>query len=293
MDILFDVQVRVQNGQETLFVIDDIADSFDYRNKYAIIQYLMDIADNPAFKLIILTHNFDFFRTACLRFIGYSGCLMASKSPSGLTIEQASGIKNPFVNDWKNRFFADEKKRIASISFMRNLIEYTQGDTDPDFATLTALVHWKPNSANVTQSDLDAICKRLFSGNGHAYSSPTKSVVQSIHEEAKRCLGAQASANLEHKIVLSIAIRLQAEQFMVTKINDSAFVQQITENQTQKLLKKYQELFANDTNVIPVLQRVALMVPENIHLNAFMYEPIVDMSDEHLKKLYTDVLALK
>jgi len=35
LDILFDVQVRLQNSQETFFVIDDIADSFDYRNKYA------------------------------------------------------------------------------------------------------------------------------------------------------------------------------------------------------------------------------------------------------------------
>ena len=293
LDILFEVQVRVQNGQETLFIIDDIADSFDYRNKYAIVQYLMDIAKNPAFKMIILTHNFDFFRTACLRFVGYPGCLMASKSSSGLSIDKASGIKNPFVNEWKGHFFDDEKKRIASISFMRNLIEYTQGDDNQDYKTLTSLVHMKPDSTGVSQSDLDSIYKRLFSSNGHAYPSPTKSVIDSIHEEAKRCLAAAASANLEHKIVLSIAIRLAAEKFMIAKIGDNAFVKQINENQTQKLLDKYEEKFAGDTAIINVLQRVALMVPENIHLNAFMYEPIVDMSDEHLKKLYTDVLALK
>ena len=34
------------------------------------------------------------------------------------------------------------------------------------------------------------------------------------------------------------------------------------------------------------------MTPESIHINSFMYEPILDMSDEHLRKLYTDVLAL-
>jgi hypothetical protein len=31
---------------------------------------------------------------------------------------------------------------------------------------------------------------------------------------------------------------------------------------------------------------VILMTPENIHLNSFMFEPIIDMSDEHLRKLY-------
>ena len=31
------------------------------------------------------------------------------------------------------------------------------------------------------------------------------------------------------------------------------------------------------------------MTPENIHLNSFMYEPILDMYPERLKKLYTDI----
>ena len=43
---------------------------------------------------------------------------------------------------------------------------------------------------------------------------------------------------------------------------------------------------------IAILDRVALMTPENIHLNSFMYEPIIDMSDEHLRKLYREVEAL-
>ena len=34
------------------------------------------------------------------------------------------------------------------------------------------------------------------------------------------------------------------------------------------------------------------MTPENIHVNSFMYEPIVDMSDEHLKVLYAEVTKL-
>src|SRR5207245_1927150 len=119
---------------------------------------------------------------------------------AGLSIERASGIKNPFVNDWKGHFFDDEKKRIASISFMRNLIEYTQGRDNLDYDTLTSLVHSRPGAEKIVQSDLDAIYKRLFStSNGHAHQSPTKSVIESIHEEAKKCLGANASANFEHK----------------------------------------------------------------------------------------------
>ena len=67
LNVMFDMRVRMESGQKTLFVVDDIADSFDYKNKYAIIQYLSDISAGPTFKQIILTHNFDFFRTACER----------------------------------------------------------------------------------------------------------------------------------------------------------------------------------------------------------------------------------
>ena len=34
------------------------------------------------------------------------------------------------------------------------------------------------------------------------------------------------------------------------------------------------------------------MTPENIHLNSFMYEPILDMANIHLKKLFDEVKAL-
>src|SRR5579863_761177 len=63
LDILFEARRRRRENIETLFVADDIADSFDYKNKYAIVEYLKEMADNTNFRLLILTHNFDFFRT--------------------------------------------------------------------------------------------------------------------------------------------------------------------------------------------------------------------------------------
>jgi hypothetical protein len=35
------------------------------------------------------------------------------------------------------------------------------------------------------------------------------------------------------------------------------------------------------------------MTPESIHLNSFMYEPILDMSDGHLRNLLKQVRGLK
>lgn len=291
LNILFEIEVRKKGKQETLIIVDDIADSFDYKNKYAIIQYLMDIAEDPHFKQIILTHNFDFYRTIQSRFVRYPDCFMASKTAAGLVLEQAAGIQNVFVKDWKPNFAAEPKKKIACIPFMRNLIEYTKDAADPDFVKLTSLLHWKADSDRITISDLDVIFNRLF-GQTVASTDSAKTVVALIEHEAGECLKAAEGINFENKIVLAMSIRLTAERFMVKRINDPAFVAGIDANQTPKLLKKFRELFGTELKTIKVLQRVALMTPENIHLNSFMYEPILDMSDGHLRKLYSEVITL-
>lgn len=291
LNVIFEIEVRKKARQETVFVVDDIADSFDYKNKYAIIQYLKDIAEEPNFNQIILTHNFDFFRTVNSRFVRYDHCRMALKSSTGIALDQAVGIQNPFVKDWKSNFFVNPKKRIASIPFMRNIVEYTKGDQDPIFVKLTSLLHWKDDSGGVSNADLDAAYHTVFDGEG-AWADRTSSVIESIHSEAEKCLAAGEGINFENKIVLSIAVRLAAERFMVEKICDPAFVSGITSSQTAALFSRYRELESSETDVTKILECVLLMTPENIHLNSFMYEPILDMSDEHLRQLYRDVLAL-
>ncbi len=52
----------------------------------------------------------------------------------------------------------------------------------------------------------------------------------------------------------------------------------ITKDQTRKLFNKYSELFSNEQTTKVLLEQVNLMKPEKIHLNSFMYEPILDMS---------------
>lgn len=292
LNVLFEIEVRKKAEQDTLIVVDDIADSFDYKNKYAIIQYLMDISECSHFRQIILTHNFDFYRTVESRFVGYSNCRMASKTGSGVGLEKAAGIKNVFVNDWKGAFYQDPMKKIASISFIRNLIEYTRGDTDPDFVKLTSLLHWKVDSQHITVSDLDAIYNGLFSTTGSSLDGATP-IVDLISDQAAKCLAAPDGINFANKVVLAIATRLAGEHFMVKKINDPAFVAGIGSNQTPQLLKRFQALFPAEQASLGVLQRVVLMTPENIHLNSFMYEPILDMSDNHLRTLYTEVKALQ
>ena len=292
LNIIFEVEARKKDMQETLFIVDDIADSFDYKNKYAIIQYLKEISEESLFYQIILTHNFDFFRTIHSReVVDYPRCLFSYKTENEVKLEPARGVKNPFINDWKLNL-SDSKKLVASIPFVRNIVEYTKGERDADYKKLTSLLHWKNDSESFLMSDLELIFKNSFTDAVFPETHPADKIIDKIFREAENCLSASEGVNFENKIVLSIAIRLKAEKFMIDKINDQSFVSAIVTKQTTELFKKYKEKCPLETENIQLLADVNLMTPENIHLNSFMYEPILDMSDQHLRDLYKKVKSL-
>lgn len=295
LNVLFEVEARKLAGSETLFVIDDLADSFDYKNKYAIIQYLKEMTECENFKLILLTHNFDFLRTVLSRGVAnYGQCFMAQKGDTGVTLNKAEYIRNPFTKKLKGQFFSSGMQRIASIPFVRNIIEYTKGEEDEDYTTLTSLLHWKSDSASITNEDLDKIFKKTFHGQGgKAWSSPQEPVMELLTRQAEQAVNADEGINFENKIVLSIAIRILAEKYMISEINDPSFTGMITKNQTEKLRKEFRKRNLGTAEIQEVLERVSLMTSENIHVNAFMYEPIIDISDAALRQLYSQVKELK
>ena len=217
---------------------------------------------------------------------------MVTKNGGVVSFQKAKGIQNVFVKDWKPHFFTDQSKKIAAITFTRNIIEYTKGTTDADYVMLTALLHWKADTPTILEENLNDIYIRVFGAPAVVPPATHKPVIDIIDEVAKAVLAHGGGAKFEEKIVLAIAIRMTAERFMVTKIADQAFVNAIERNQTTVLLDKFETMFPTGDEAIKTLRGVVLMTPENIHLNSFMYEPIVDMSDEHLKKLYKAVLAL-
>ncbi|WP_188779914.1 phage infection protein [Marmoricola endophyticus] len=294
LNVLFEMETRKAAGRETLFIIDDLADSFDYKNKYAIIQYLKEMAEHTDFKLLLLTHNFDFFRTLVSRgVVGYNRCFMAQKGDSKVVLNQAQHVNNPFIRGFKQNFFSDGMQRVASIPFVRNILEYTKGEDDSDYIALTSLLHWKSDSASITNADLDRIFNATFAGQqGKAWVSPGDSVVDLVIEQADLALEAPEGVNFENKIVLSIATRMLAEKYMVDKLTDPDFTGAIVANQTQILFQAFKSRGIGTSEAVETLDGVVLMTPENIHVNSFMYEPIIDMSDAALRDIYTQVKNL-
>ena len=297
LNIIFEVEARKSADHSTLFVIDDIADSFDYKNKYAIVEYLNDILVQGDFYQIILTHNYDFYRTVSGRLELGGACYHTVKTKDSVQFEVEKQYKDIFKK-WKDNADKPEKTEmlIALIPFVRNLSGYCGYDAEED--KLTSLLHIKPDTDSITVADLQAVFRKVLQDKpALILPNPTKSVKELIYEEANKiCTNTTVSIELEKKIALSIAIRLKAEEFLITKINNPAFSSLITSNQTAKLIKEFKRRFSDNVaekENIRIIERVNLMTPENIHLNSFMYEPILDMSNDHLKQLCSDVAKLE
>ena len=136
--------------------------------------------------------------------------------------------------------------------------------------------------------------RELFGAEGQ-YVNAEESVMNMIMATSEACVesGVEIDGSaFQNKIVLSIAIRVAAEKFMIEKMNDAAVVDSLGANQSYKLLQRFEQECSGEVEALDVVRSVLLMTPENIHLNSFMYEPIVDMSDEHLKRLYRRVKGL-
>lgn len=306
MNIIFEIEALKKERKPMLIVADDIAESFDYKNKYAIIEYLKENIECNYFNFIILTHNFDFYRTVSSRIVqsDRNHCLMAIKQSDGIELKMGEYLGNVF-RYWKSRINTSDTILLACIPFIRNMIEYTKGQRNPEYMLLTSLLHLKLyddeyKTSRITFSDLQGIFNGVWT-NANDFSSSRESdlVYTRIIEVAERLCSylTNDDSNLENKIVLSMATRLVAEEIMINAIISESgnieAIKQINSYQTGRLLGLYKALSAADQNIIKLVDEVLLMTSENIHLNSFMYEPLIDISTLHLKELFEQLVSLR
>lgn len=295
LNIIFEVKRKETLKKDVLLIIDDIADSFDYKNKYAIIEYLNDIKNTEIFKMIILTHNFDFYRTIATRLrFERKNTYMTIKSKETIKIVQGEYTRNLFQS-WKNELQNDNKKLIASIPFTRNIIEYienTNNANSDNYETLTKLLHIKDGSEDITVEQLEKIFNNVFKEKKQLVNKEKK-VINIIFEEAEKIVQETSEGvKLENKFVLSIAARLCVERYMISKIKEKNGKIRFSGVQTSGLIREYKANYPSNKEEIKLLEQINMMTVDNIHVNSFMYEPIIDMSDHHLKEVYKDAKKL-
>ena len=312
LNIIFDIEKVKSTKKETILIVDDIADSFDYKNKYAIIEYLYEMAQNDKFYLIILTHNFDFYRTVCsrLNITDDRNKLNVEVQGDALVLQAKQYDKQPF-DKWKKDLSV--QNILALIPFVRNIIQYGKDkkicetcqikEFKKDRELLTQLLHQKDKTDTITFGDLIHLYKEYLGKDTFTTDVDlNRSIIQSLYEIADSIN--ENNADLQYKIILSMAIRHKAEKLMIEAIEESPneftwrwqgrvkhgtaneCMNHIrnTSNQTRELFSAYKQI--GDTTLIKNLEEVNIMTPENIHLNSFMYEPILDMDIKALINLY-------
>ena len=311
LNIIFDIEQLKKRNREVIIIVDDIADSFDYKNKYAIIEYLYEMAKEQNFYLLILSHNFDFYRTVSSRLgISRNNRLFANLNDTKLELTQEEYQNQPFKY-WAEKAYM--KYILALIPFVRNLIEYGKDRNicgkENDFLYMTSLLHEKQDTYSITFADIEPIYKEYVDANDfNTEINKNDSVIESLYSECDRIT--ESDTKLENKIILAIGIRHKAEKYMISELSSHVgniswidnrrtitgtstqfleFVSHST-NQTHTLLDGYKQI--GTAEIIMIINEVCIMTPENIHLNSFMYEPLLDMDITELLSLYNRVKAL-
>lgn len=299
LQLLFELESRKMEAFTSLVVFDDIADSFDYQNKYAIIEYIKDLSEKSAGKFIILllTHNFDFYRTIAARLSLFQPNLwmVVRKEDGTIEIKDGQYKGNVFIKAFVGHD-DDDKIFISMIPYVRNLVEYTKGENSHEFMTLTKCLHQKDTTNLITITDVMTIMS------GYTQGTPMRRVASSAKVYDLIMATAESIASepnpdpivIQNKIVLSIAIRHLAEKYMHDKLlaaGKSEADLTCDGTQTGRWTGIYKKTLPTDPKR-HVIERVNMMTPEIIHLNSFMYEPLIDLSLSHLIALYQECKVL-
>ena len=285
---------------EVLIILDDIVDSFDYRNKYALLQYLKDFKENKEnLYFIILTHNFDFFRNLVRKGIlekgDFENKLIATNKDGKISIckFEAHIIKNAFEKLAKGGSL-DGVKAVASIPFLRTLLELQgKGDDDGDYSSLTSMLHVNKHSDEQKILNFKEVYKNVL---GKEVSIKDSSDEETIREFIEKVIEEEIiktqspkENELYKKVCLSVGVRLLAEEFCIDKLGKN-----------KEDIKRSTEIFSDflkegvgSSEEQEMIKSVSMGTPDYIHTNSFMYEPLIDQSADDLLKLYNDLKDLK
>lgn len=293
LNIIFQLQSKLKEDKEILVVFDDIVESFDYKNKYAFFEYLQELASEHAnLYIITLTHNFDFFRLVYEK-------IHPRNDNQFKIITKSRDLKLEVVDMFNPRIFGvtkdsapkDKAAWLSLIPFARNLIEFRSGQVDDIYKKLTKCLH--------VMSDKYTIADIFTDINDNTGVSVTPfSQEQDVHDAIISTAREIASSdndnfNLHNNITLAIGTRLVIERYIITKINNEQYtnVQAKEHDQTRGLIKLYKNNVSDKSEKykdekVKRFNCASMMVDGSIHLNSFMYEPLIDMGTWELKDMF-------
>ena len=273
--ISFIVNYEAKKNNDPIIILDDIVETFDYANRYAFIEYIKDMVNDNA-SIIVLTHNYEFYRTLGKR-IPELDKLSAYSKNGDISIE-----KNKKLNRDIEKIFeiTNESQLILSIPYLREIKVMLKQDTN----ILDCCLHYKRRTNDITVKEL--INEYNISIN--VSINDTKKYIDLLYEVADN-INISNLYDIESKTILSIACRLLLESKIVG--DKFELVDHIMSYQLATI-KDENINYLSDT-IIQLIDKVQISTPEFIHVNSFMYEPLIDINGKYLLDIYKQIKDIK
>ena len=275
-------------------VLDDVSDSFDYKNKYAIIECLKDFSEYSNIQLIILTHNFDFYRSLRIALKDTLQSKLLAYSNNGQVTLYDARQKHfedySYYSNWKNNGKLIDF--ISIIPFLRNIIQLEKNSKDPDYQELTKLLHYNSDLENKIFADFESITNKY---NIKANFDLNQKYLSCIKIKAEEIINSAAinETNLQEKVVLGIFIRLFTDKYMWNKYVEKHGIDPEVSDVKNQSRYLYNLISNNiDENKKSILLTAFTIAPSFVHINSFMFEPLIDVGTEKLIDISKKVLTL-
>lgn len=255
-------------------ILDDIVETFDYSNRYAFMEYINDLV-NLDVPTIVMTHNFEFYRTVSKRIPKLRKSVASANSNGVVDIQTNNRINKNMENVLKCSNIYDF---FCAIPYLREIKTILLEDTK----TLDSCLHYKENTSKLQIKDI----LLQFPSNAieNLKIDENDIYMEKLFEIADNLSGFD-DFDIVKKTILSLSCRLLIERKIIA--NNFNLLTNINANQTAQLLDLYGEKLFPD--VKKYLEAVQLSTPEFIHANAFMYEPLIDINGKYLFDLYNQI----
>ena len=297
---IFEILIKIEDykynseikKQPFLVILDDIADSFDYKNKYSIIEYIHELKDAEYLRVLILTHSFDFFSSLNTRINLGLNKFIAMKNEDDklkfIKIKDRELKLNHFINKIDN--YGD---LILSIPINRTLLEYENNKNDIH-KKLTFALHYKRATLDMHIIDIfniDNIRTKTTQSFKDSLMLSDLDYLEALFIESSKIIEEKVTEDnlrdmlIKNKIILCMAIRIKTEQLAKVLLS-----MRVSDNKEQlgSLFKKIQNTIPR--NEIKIYRKSTLLTPELIHLDLLNYSLMMDLSIQDLIFHYKDIL---
>ncbi len=303
LKIIFDLLVWQKESCEDkdyLIVVDDIVDSFDYKNKHAILEYIFEVMQDENMYLLMLTHSFDFYRSVANMFSLTKGYFTEKDSGNNLVLKEYKKDDLDPCKKWLK--LENAKDFVSSMALIRNLCDYSHSSDDLKKKLSSQVLHYPIDCKHIELEDLHTDIVNFLNPKENKVIAVDDLKAGIENEDFYTLVSTNANAivnnnsdsgensALQDKVILAIALRLQLEKKIIdycTYKKEPLKEKDFKYNQTRALVRKIKGKHNNlDKETKTLLEIINIISSNHIHINSFMYEPLLDIDIKVLIDYY-------